>query len=230
MMSQTGTLPAIEVRAGPGSTRALLACGTVAAPLFAAVVFLQAATRTGFDLKWHPVSLLSLGGSGWIQVANFVVTGSLYLAGGVGVRRALRGQPAGTWAPRLIGVLGGALVWAGIFSPDPYHGFPPGAPAGYTWHGLLHSLAPPLAFLAVSVACLVFARRFWRQRRRGWLVGCLVVWLALGIPNFYQGRAWFSLALMLAAVVGWGWLSLIMAHLTTELEDETAVQDRSGPR
>jgi hypothetical protein len=218
MMSQTGILPAIEVRAGPRATRALLTCGAVATPLFLAVVLLQAATRAGFDLKWHPLSLLSLGGPGWIQVANFIVTGSLYLAGAVGVRRALRGQPAGTWAPRLIGVLGGALVWAGVFLPDPYHGFPPGAPASRTWHGLLHSFAPPLAFLAVSIACLVFARRFWKLRRRGWLVGCLAVWLALAVPNLFQGKAWFSMILVLAAGVGWGWLSLIMARLIIELE------------
>ena len=86
------------------------------------------------------------------------------------------------------------------------------------WHGLLHNFAPPLAFLAVSIACLVFARRFGRLRRRGWLVGCLAVWLALGVPNLYQGRAWFSLVLVLAAAVGRGWLSLIMARLITELE------------
>jgi Protein of unknown function (DUF998) len=59
-------------------TARLLGCGIVAGPLFLAVVFLQAFTRDGFDLSRHPLSLLSLGELGWVQMANFVVTGVLY--------------------------------------------------------------------------------------------------------------------------------------------------------
>jgi hypothetical protein len=40
-------------------TRALLASGVVAGPLFVAVALLQALTRDGFDLRRHPLSLLS---------------------------------------------------------------------------------------------------------------------------------------------------------------------------
>jgi Protein of unknown function (DUF998) len=54
--------------------RKLLACGILAGPLFVAVGLLQALVRDGFDLGRHPLSLLSLGGLGWIQIANFVVT------------------------------------------------------------------------------------------------------------------------------------------------------------
>ena len=44
-------------------TRALLACGVVAGPLFIAVAVLQALTRQGFDPSRHPLSLLSPGAS-----------------------------------------------------------------------------------------------------------------------------------------------------------------------
>lgn len=57
------------------STRALLACGVVAGPLFIVVALIQAFTRSGFDPVRHPLSLLSLGDLGWIQITNFVVGG-----------------------------------------------------------------------------------------------------------------------------------------------------------
>jgi hypothetical protein len=64
--------------------RNLLACGLVAGPLFIAASLTQAFTRKGFDLARHPISLLSLGAPGWVQIANFVVCGILYLLGAVG--------------------------------------------------------------------------------------------------------------------------------------------------
>jgi Protein of unknown function (DUF998) len=71
----------------------LLACGAVAGPLFLAVLMIQAFTREGFDLSRHPLSLLSLGNLGWIQIANFVVTGALMVACATGMRRVLRPGP-----------------------------------------------------------------------------------------------------------------------------------------
>src|SRR5947207_11878704 len=70
-------------------TRALLNAGVVAGPLFIVVAFAQAFTRPGFDLRRHAISMLSLGDLGWIQVANFVLTGLLVVALAVGMRRAL---------------------------------------------------------------------------------------------------------------------------------------------
>jgi hypothetical protein len=60
-------------------TRRLLAGGVIAGPLFVVVAFIQAFTRPGFDLARHPLSLLSLGDLGWIQIANFVATGVVAL-------------------------------------------------------------------------------------------------------------------------------------------------------
>jgi hypothetical protein len=79
--------------------RTLLRCGIVAGPLFVATSLIQAFTRRGFDLAQHPISLLSLGSLGWVQLANFVVSGVLYVIGAVGLRSALREGRAGTWGP-----------------------------------------------------------------------------------------------------------------------------------
>ncbi len=69
-------------------TRAMLAAGIVAGPLFIVASLVQVLTRQGFDLTRQPISMLSLGDLGWIQIANFEVTGLLVLACAVGMRRA----------------------------------------------------------------------------------------------------------------------------------------------
>ena len=61
----------------PTVTRALLVCGVVAGPLYVVVALLQVLFRDGFDLGRHPLSLLSLGELGWIQITNFIVGGLL---------------------------------------------------------------------------------------------------------------------------------------------------------
>jgi hypothetical protein len=93
------------------TTRTLLACGAVAGPLFIAVGFAAALIRTGFDLGNHPLSLLSVGDLGWIQIANFVVAGLLFIASAAGMRRALRGRRAGRWGPLWIAMVVG-FGWA----------------------------------------------------------------------------------------------------------------------
>jgi hypothetical membrane protein len=86
------------------TTRGLLACGVAAGPLYVLVGLLQVLTRDRFDVRRHALSLLANGDLGWMQVANFLVTGVLVLAGAWGVRTALRGQRAGTWGPILLAI------------------------------------------------------------------------------------------------------------------------------
>src|ERR1700754_1044163 len=141
-------------------TRALLACGVAAGPLFVLLILGQAMTRDGFDPRRHPLSMLSLGEQGWIQITNFLISGLLVVASAAGLRRVLRPGSAGrTWGPLLIGVYGAALIWAGVFTTDPAEGYPPGTPDGgpvqFSWHGQLHNFAPVGMGLALSVACLV---------------------------------------------------------------------------
>jgi Protein of unknown function (DUF998) len=100
-----------------------------------------------------------------------------------------------------------------VFVADPGAGFPPGAPEGapeqLSWHGALHAVAPPLAFLALIVACVVLARRFSDAGERGWLrysvataVACLVL---IAWPDL-DSLSW---RLALAVAVGWAWVSAI---------------------
>ena len=210
-------------------TARLLACGVVAGPLFLAVLMIQAFTRDGFDLSRHPISLLSLGDLGWIQIANFVVTGALLVACAIGMRRVLRPGRSGTWAPRLVGAFGVGLIVAGVFTTDPGAGFPPGAPAGapeqISWHGILHEVGSGLAFLGMIVACLVFARRFAALERRAWVAACVATAAAVLVLASWPDTDGVSVRLVIASAILFGFVAATAARLMRGLPvaAETAV-------
>lgn len=220
-MSQQSTLPASAAT----QTARLLACGIVAGPLFLTVGLTQAFTRDGFDLSRHPLSLLSLGDLGWVQIANFVVTGALFIACAVGMRRVLRPGRGGTWGPRLVGALGAGLVMAGVFVADAGAGFPPGAPAGapqISWHGVLHEVGFVLSTLGMLAGCLVFARRFAAQGQWGWVVACVASAAAVVVLAAWPDLDGVSVRLVVASAILYGFVGALAAHLRRGLPDRAS--------
>ncbi|WP_424529020.1 DUF998 domain-containing protein [Sphaerisporangium viridialbum] len=213
-----------------GSTGTLLTCGTVAGPLYIVVVVLQMLTRDGFDISRHPASMLSNGDQGWIQIANFVVSGGLFVACAIGLHRVLGpvARPGGTWGPRLIGVFGAGMLGAAAFSADPADGFPPGTPTGppttLSWHAAVHLLVAGIAFLALVAACFVFARRFVAAGRTGWAAfsgvtgaAFLATWsLIFALKGSRPANVAFALAIALALA----WASLLASHHRPQLVTE----------
>jgi hypothetical protein len=111
-----------------GQTRKLLRCGIWAGPVFTATFLAEGAARDGYRPLRHPVSSLALGPRGWVQTANFAVTGVLCLAGAAGLHRTddrLAGSRAG---PILVAAAGAGLIGAAAFRTDPVGGYPPGTP------------------------------------------------------------------------------------------------------
>jgi hypothetical protein len=84
--------------------------------LFVIVVVLQELIRSGFDRRRHPLSSLSLGDLGWIQVANFVVCGLLAVVSPGGLRRVLRSR-VGAWGPVLVATYVLGLIWVACSPP-----------------------------------------------------------------------------------------------------------------
>jgi hypothetical protein len=198
-------------------TRMLLGGGAAAGPIFIAAALIQAATRTGFDAVKHPLSLLSLGELGWIQITNFVLAGLLFLATAVGLRRALDPGPTSLWGPRLIGAFGVALIGGGVFVADPGLGFPPGTPQGVpdelSWHGAVHAAAPVVGFLALSLACFVFARRSLRLGERGWAGWSIFTGISIQVLGAMSNMSLNFIPLWVAMVLGFGWASAQAARL-----------------
>jgi hypothetical protein len=214
-------------------TARLLACGVLAGPLFLTVLMIQAFTREGFDLSRHPLSLLSLGDLGWIQIANFVVTGALFVACAIGMRRVLRPGRSGTWAPRLVGAFGVGLIVAGVFTTDPGAGFPPGAPVGaqeqISWHGILHEVGSGLAFLGMIVGCLVFERRFAAVKRRGWVAACVATAAAVLVLASWPDTDGVSVRLVIASAILFGFVAATAASLMRGLPVTAETSAEAGP-
>ncbi|GAA3142634.1 hypothetical protein GCM10010466_36980 [Planomonospora alba] len=202
----------------PATTRALLTCAVAAAPLWTVVSLAQAATREGFDLTRHPLSALSNGSLGWLQIANFLIAGVLTVAGASGLRRAMRGAPGGTWAPRLVRVSGIGMIAAGILVMDPGDGFPAGTPHGMpaelTWHGYGHLAAGSIAFTALIAACYVLGRHFGRAGHRGPAAASRAAGTALLVGNGWamSGGTAGSLTLAVGAVTAMLWISAVAAR------------------
>jgi hypothetical membrane protein len=201
------------------TTRRLLDCGVVAGPLFVTTALAQVLTREGYDLTRHPISLLSLGDLGWVQIANFVVTGVLVLAFAVGARRVLQPGAASRWGPILLGALGLGLVLGGVFVTDPALGFPPGQapPDSRSWHAYAHDAAPVLAVDGMVVGMLVFARRFARQRRRGWLVASVGTPLGVLALTAWPSLDGISVRLALAMLLILGWTTALAVDLRRDV-------------
>ncbi len=195
----------------------LLLCGVVAGPLFVALWLIQALTRDGFDPIYHPVSLLSLGSMGWVQIVNFVATGALLVACAVGMRRVLHPGRGGSWGPRLLAANGVGLLVAGIVVTDAGAGFPPGAPAGapeqISWHGLLHEVGFAVASVSWLVFCAVLLRRFVALKQRGWVVASIVAPIAMLVVEAWPDLDTLALRLMIGSAISFGFVAYLAAAL-----------------
>lgn len=200
------------------STRSLLQCGVLAGPVFLGSWLVQVLTRDGYDPTRHPISLLSLGDLGWVQIATFVTGGALLLAFAAGLRRVLRPGRAGTWAPILVAVNGIGLILAGVFVTDAGAGFPPGAPEGaparISWHGALHEVGFAAAALSWLAVCFVLGRRFAADGQRGWAVTCVAAPVVYLIVTAWPHLDSLSLRLVAGSALSFGFLAVVAMRLS----------------
>jgi hypothetical protein len=151
----------------------LLVCGIVAGPLFFAIFLIAGALRPDYDPLRHPVSSLELGPTGWVQSLNFILTGTLVVLFGIGIRSTVRKLGGGRTVPILFMLVGAGLIGAGLFAPDPLSGYPPGTPPAAvspSLHRVLHDLFSTPVLTALPAACIILARRFAKRRRIGWAI------------------------------------------------------------
>ncbi|MCB0185053.1 MAG: DUF998 domain-containing protein [Caldilineaceae bacterium] len=203
-------------------TAGLLVCGLLFGPLFYIIVISQLFTRPGFDIRRHPLSLLSLGEGGWVQTANFYVTGILALLFALGIWRALRSSRGALIGPIFIALYAIGMIMAGLFPADPAFGFPPGTPDGIlpemSQHAAMHGMGFFVAFTALTIACFVFAWRFFRRGERGWgvysLVTGIVTPLTVAMGMVFTGGT--SLFFFFVGIVAFGWAALLAGKLRCE--------------
>jgi hypothetical membrane protein len=189
-------------------------------PLFIVTFLIEGATRPGYSWWRNYVSSLATGETGWVQIANFLVYGTLAVMFAVGVvRLGLRAAGA------LFFLYGVGLLVAGGFVTDPSLGYPPGAPPEHTTHGTIHGLAGLSVFGINAIVAFVMARQFGRRGLGRWarlslITGLIVIALFIAstavsvldergvLPNGPTG-----LLQRVSIVVGFGWIALVAWRL-----------------
>jgi Protein of unknown function (DUF998) len=213
-------------------TRRLLWCGAVAGPLFILTALAEGATRADYEPLRHPVSSLALGPHGWMQAANFLVTGALCLSYAGGLWRAPRTVVGTRIGTILIGAGGVALLGAGAFVTDPVSGYPPGtpsAPGAYTTSGALHDLFSIPTFFGLPAAGFVFGNWFRNSGNRRWAIYSIgsavmmLVFFGLASAAFNQVPVLVSFGGLLqraAVTTGFAWLTGLAIHTLRAMPNE----------
>jgi hypothetical membrane protein len=200
-------------------TRSLLGYGIIVGPVYLVVGLAQALLRDGFVLARHPLSVLANGPGGWVQTANFVVSGLMVIAAAVGFKRVL--APKSLMTSGFLGAYGLSMIAAAVFRADPMDGFPGGTPVGppttISTMGMLHFLAGTLGFVSLAVSAIVASRAMSRRNvatmaRLSLLAGIAVLVGFFG-GFFIPGLAGTTVGIWFAVVVGWAWLSALSMHL-----------------
>ena len=205
-------------------TRGLLRCGVAAGPLFVTVFLAEGARRAGYKPLRHPVSSLSLGPHGWVQVANFSAAGTLCLAAAAGLSRTRDAIVGTRLEPALIGAAGLGLLGSAVFPTDPVSGYPPGTPdalpepsASMTRHGIA---AIPV-FFGLPAAALACAWRFRRAGHPRWALysagtaASVVVNLGLAGAGFGQAPRLANLAGLFqraSIITAFAWITALSAR------------------
>lgn len=209
-----------------------LACGVVAGPMFVVSFTAIGARRSGYDWRRHAVSSLADGRGGWLQRANFILTGTLY---GIAAH-GLAGSPKQSAQPRAVPVLtfavGAGLISSGLFVTDPVAGFPRASrdphgaddtpPITPTRAGRLHSLSAIPVFVGIPVAALACATSAARTGQSRWALysGCSAVVMtgATGLfgaafggsPRLAGGGGLWQ---RISITTGFGWLTAMSLHM-----------------
>ncbi|MEU4241257.1 DUF998 domain-containing protein [Actinoplanes sp. NPDC026619] len=178
--------------------RYLLWCGALGGPLFIAVFLINDRIRPDYDPVSDFVSEAAIGPGGWLQIANFLVTGILMLALSIAA-----GRVVSRWTGRLLSVFGLCLLLAGLFVSDP------SPHTTRTGHGIVHDVVSAIIFLASLPAAAFVAARWrptppwtWYSRT----VGVAVPTLFLLAGAIAPATGVFQ---RLAIAVGWTWTAAL---------------------
>ena len=210
---------------GAAVTRSLLGYGVLAGPFYLTVGLVQAFVRDGFSFARHPLSVLANGPGGWVQTANFVLTGLMVVAAAVGFKRVL--GPRSLAATAFLGAFGASMLAAAVFRADPMDGFPVGTPLGpptsISTMGLVHFAAGGLGFISLAISCFFAARAM--SRRDAPSMARLSIVSGLSVVIGFFGGFFIpigpTLGIWFAVVAGWAWLAVLSVHLYRAAPDPT---------
>jgi hypothetical protein len=179
----------------PGQRQLAVWAGILAPALFVTTFMLEGWLRPGYQPLSTFVSALSLGPRGWIQIANFIIFGALFL---VFTRVVAAGFQSGTASRAgliLLTIIASCYLLSGPFVMDPM-----GTPLSEaTLHGTLHGIFGAIVFTLMPISCFVYFRRFRSD------------------PE-WKSMQWWTLALGAISAAG-----VILLTIATKLPDQHSV-------
>jgi hypothetical protein len=148
----------------------LLILAPAGCSLFVLTFLIEGALRPNYSALKHPVSSLSIGETGWIQVMNFIGSGFLLLIFSYRLRKRLKPIPLLKKVPVLFGMVALGLIGAGICITDPVYGYPENKPlrlSQFTIRGHLHDVFSLFVFVCLPVACFSLRNYFLLEGKKG---------------------------------------------------------------
>ena len=204
-----------------GRHNLLLFCGFIAPLIFITSFFIQGIYKPGFNSLRHPVSSLSLGANGWIQVVTFIVTGLLIVCFSVEVQSRLKDKMISA----LFVLVGIGLIASGIFSTDPLFGYPDDQAMlhkEFTVHGKLHSVSALFVFIGIPILCFKISNLLRAAGKTfagyysvitGVTMLLLFVLTGFALNNFLGLGPWGGLIQRACIITGFLWISLAAVYL-----------------
>lgn len=145
-----------------GNERIGALTGIIAPVLFVGVFLLEGWLRPGYNAMSQYVSELSLGPRGWIQIANFLTTGTLLLCFASSVRTEFKNGKASLFGWILLAISAASLLVSGPLVMDPAS-----TPRDqWTWHGILHQLIGALGFFTLAMVIPIVFWRCFREHEK----------------------------------------------------------------
>ncbi|GAA3551664.1 hypothetical protein GCM10022222_39040 [Amycolatopsis ultiminotia] len=165
--------------------------------MFIVLFLINDVVKPDYNPVRDAVSEAEIGSGGWLQIANFLVSGLLITASAVAVAKAVN-RSTGV----LVAMAGAGLALAGVFVSDP-------VPADHaTWHGTIHNVVGTISSAALVAACFVAAR--W-QATALWRWYSIAVGVAMPLTFVVALVETETLGIWqrLTNVIGWTWLIVL---------------------
>jgi hypothetical protein len=198
--------------------------GIIGGPLFVITYMIEGFFRDHYNWLRHPVSGLAIGDYGWMQIANFFVTGSCFLFFAYGLYKTLKPPFNKTSAAILFSIIGIGLIGAGIFTTDPIVGYPPELPYQnyqFSVQGHLHNAFSLPVFIGIMTACFSFRKKFKLIGEQTWAVysfytGITMIVLfglaGFGFADVVPFKDYSGLLQRCAIMTGWFWISAVALY------------------
>lgn len=196
--------------------------GVIGPTLFVAVFTFEGWLRSGYEPARMYVSELSLGSRGWIQNANFVVFGLLFLVFTWSVAAEFQNGKASRGGIILLTIIAICYLAFGFFVMDPVS-----TPRNeITFHGMLHFLIGEVVLTLMPASCFVFLRRFREDAKWHFLqwwtlvlgtiiaIASILLIVAMNLPDVQKAlNEWLGLIQRTSIVPFMAWLFIFALGL-----------------